>query len=238
MWERLNDLMGKTGNWALDSTMGHLGPFGDAMGKSETLVMRKLEPLMSWWWENWGPRPGIIFKRFNMDPLHSFKLVGPKFQLRNFRWHASWKKKCIRPKFPIFRLIFQRSWFWYFLSSTQRHGDISSRAPVRVFEKFRFLFPFLFFFSSFSFLFFIFFFVSFLGPLYLGGPFSSGAPGHCPSMPPSRYATVKTKPNDKDGLNKDSKIWQNCVAKCDDLIQTQRKPKISEFPIEFVCMPI
>ena len=28
--------------------------------------------------------------------------------------------------------------------------------------------------------------------LSLGGRFSSGAPGHCPPMPPSRYATVYT----------------------------------------------
>ena len=37
----------------------------------------------------------------------------------------------------------------------------------------------------FSFLFFLFFFSS----LSLGAPFSSGAPGHCPPMPPARYAT-------------------------------------------------
>ena len=52
-----------------------------------------------------------------------------------------------------------------------------------MFEKFRSLFSFLFF--LFSFLFFIFIFF-----LSLGGPFSYGAPGHCPPMPPSRYATV------------------------------------------------
>ena len=61
-------------------------------------------------------------------------------------------------------------------------------APVRIFEKFRSLFYILsaffsfLFYSSFSF-FLSFFFLS------LGGPFSSGAPGHCPPMPPSRYAT-------------------------------------------------
>ena len=56
-----------------------------------------------------------------------------------------------------------------------------------------FVLPFLFFFFSFlffslfSFLFFS--FLYFLFCLSLGGPFSSGATGHCPSMPPSRYAT-------------------------------------------------
>ena len=58
--------------------------------------------------------------------------------------------------------------------------------PVRVFEKFRSLFSFLlfifFFFTILHFFFFFFFFT-------LGGPFSSGAPGHRPHMPPSRYAT-------------------------------------------------
>ena len=47
---------------------------------------------------------------------------------------------------------------------------------------FSFLF-FSFLFFSFLFLFFIFFFGLSRGPLYLR------APGHCPSMPPSRYAT-------------------------------------------------
>ena len=47
---------------------------------------------------------------------------------------------------------------------------------------FSFLFFFLFF-SSFA------FFVSFTGT-----PFSSGAPGHCPPMPPSRYATAPPPP--------------------------------------------
>ena len=49
-----------------------------------------------------------------------------------------------------------------------------------------FVLSFLFF-PFFSFLFFIFFF-----PLSLGGPFSYRAPGHCPPMPPSRYATAVT----------------------------------------------
>ena len=44
-----------------------------------------------------------------------------------------------------------------------------------------------------SFLFFLFFFLFYYSfcccCLSFGGPFSSGAPGHCPPMPPSRYAT-------------------------------------------------
>ena len=57
------------------------------------------------------------------------------------------------------------------------------------FFSFLFFLSFIFFFHffHFSFLFFIFFFFFCLS---LSGPFSYGAPGHCPSMPPSRYATV------------------------------------------------
>ena len=60
-------------------------------------------------------------------------------------------------------------------------------APVWEFEKFRSLFSFLLvlFLSFLSFIFFFF--------LSLGGPLSSGDPGHCPPMPPSRYATVWNK---------------------------------------------
>ena len=36
---------------------------------------------------------------------------------------------------------------------------------------------------------FLFFIVFCLGAPLAPGPFSSGAPGHCPPMPPSRYAT-------------------------------------------------
>ena len=35
------------------------------------------------------------------------------------------------------------------------------------------------------------FFFIFLFSLSVGAPFSSRAPGHCPPMPPIRYATVK-----------------------------------------------
>ena len=42
----LNDLMRKTGNWALDDTMEHSfwGPFDDVMGKLDTLAIMKLGP--------------------------------------------------------------------------------------------------------------------------------------------------------------------------------------------------
>ena len=43
----LNDLMGKTGNWALDGAMEHLGPFDDAMGKLEALVIGNWGSLMT-----------------------------------------------------------------------------------------------------------------------------------------------------------------------------------------------
>ena len=48
--------------------------------------------------------------------------------------------------------------------------------------------PFLFF--SFSFFFFLFCSSFSFFCLSLGGPFSAGAPGHCPPMPPRRYATA------------------------------------------------
>ena len=37
-------------------------------------------------------RPLILFKWFNMALWHSFKRMGPKFKLRNFICHASWKR--------------------------------------------------------------------------------------------------------------------------------------------------
>ena len=102
------------------------------------------------------------------------------------------EKKIHEAQFPILSLIFQRSCDGYqclilvfsvvYLDSC---GCIGWVDPVRVFEKvsfhfffssFSFLFFFLFF-LFFSFLFFIFFFC-----LFLGGPFSSGALGHCPGL--------------------------------------------------------
>ena len=113
-------------------------------------------------------------------------------------------KKVIRPQFPIFRLIFQRSCDGYqcliFVFSViyldSWGGDISSSyiewGPRPSIWKVSFLFLFFLFFSSFSFLFFSFLFFSSFAFLvsFSGAPFSSGAPGHCPPMPPSRYATA------------------------------------------------
>ena len=86
------------------------------------------------------------------------------------------------PKFDLgISFIYSDSW------------DISDGSPFQVFIKFNSLFSFLlslFPFLFFSFLFFSFLFFSFLSLL---GPLSSGAPGHCPPMSPSRYATVKNE---------------------------------------------
>ena len=156
------------------------------MGKLQTLAMIKLDPL----WpdrEIWGPRPLILFKQFNTAPLHSFKLMGPKFKLRNFRCHASCKRKhralnlhCssyisnLCNDYQCLILVFSVTYVdsWGYIGHGPRPGiwKIS----------FSLSFPsFFLFYSSFSFF-----------PLSLGGPFSSGAPGHCPTMPPSRYATA------------------------------------------------
>ena len=81
------------------------------------------------------------------------------------------KKNTRGPKSPLFLL-----------------GIYQVRAPVRALSLFFFFFfiPFLFFFlfySSFS-----------LFPVSLSrGPFSSGTPGHCPPMTPSRYATAQNQ---------------------------------------------
>ena len=87
----------------------------------------------------------------------------------------------MRPQLPIFRFIFQRSCDDYqcliLVFSVIYLDSWGYRVGVPR--------PGIFFFYFFSFL--HFFFVSFSG-----GPFSSRAPGHCPPMPPSRYATAYT----------------------------------------------
>ena len=70
--------------------------------------------------------------------------------------------------------------------------------------------PFCLFFFSFPF-FLFFFFIFFILSLSLGGPFSCGAPGHCPSMPPSRYATARA-----------------CYRKSSPTSKTKRSPWKSE----------
>ena len=89
----LNDLMRKTGNWAPDDAMEHYfegalwwrngqirDPNDDEIWPPDDLMVK------------FGPRPLILLKRFNTAPLHSFKLMGPEFKLKKFRWHASWKR--------------------------------------------------------------------------------------------------------------------------------------------------
>ena len=71
---------------------------------------------------------------------------------------------------------------WILVFSVIYLGIYQVGAPV--FEKFCSL---SLSFSFYSIIFFFFFFFFFC--LSFGGPFSSGAPGHCPPMPPSRYAT-------------------------------------------------
>ena len=73
-----------------------------------------------------------------------------------------------------------------------------------------YFFP-LFFSSFFSILHFLFsfsFFFSFLFGLSLRGPFSSGAPGHCPPMPPSCYATDLRYLHAKWIRKRKLKIWK------------------------------
>ena len=57
------------------------------------------------WWGHWWPRPRILSKRFNTAPLHSFKLMGPKY------WEIldvlQVEKEYMGPQFLIVRLIFQ-----------------------------------------------------------------------------------------------------------------------------------
>ena len=125
------------------------------------------------WWGNLAPRPLILFKWFNTAPLYSFKLMGPKFKLRSFKCHVSWKR--IHGALNLHCSSYISKIVWWL--------------PMFDFGIFCHLLRlmgifFFFFFFFFFFLFFILFF-----PLSRG-PFSSGAPGHCPPMPPSRYATA------------------------------------------------
>ena len=81
-----------------------------------------------------------------------------------------------------------------FLSTTKDLRDISGGVPDWVFEKFLSFFSLSFPFSLFLFFLFLFF------SLFLGGPFSSGAPGHCPHKPPTRYATALKSDHEFSGV--------------------------------------
>ena len=100
----------------------------------------------------------------------------------------------MRPYFSIVPLIFQRLCDDYqclilvFSVICLDSWGYIGWGPFQVFENFRSLFSFLHFLFFFSFLFFHFLFCLSLSPSR--GPFSSWAPGHCPPMPPSRYATA------------------------------------------------
>ena len=177
------------------------------------------------WWPNGEIWPIIPFKGFNKAPLHSFKLVGPKFQLGNFRCHASRKRIHGALNLHCSSYISKIVWWYQCLISVfsviylRLMGLYRVGAPVRVFEKFRSLSLFFLFFLSFSYFFSI---LHFLFSLSLGGPFSSGAPGHCPPMPPSRYATgqlaLKPGPRSKTSSYGDRafavaapKLWNNIL---------------------------
>ena len=154
------------------------------------------------WWGNWGLTVDHELFSNNLIRLHCTlsNLWAPIFNWEKINW-----KRIHGAQIPIVRLIFQRlcddnqclfvCLFVCFFFHLLRLMGIYRVGPRPGIEKFRSLFsflPFIFiFFSSFSFLFLFFlsFFFFFLS-LSLGGPFSSGAPGHCPPMPPSRYATV------------------------------------------------
>ena len=129
----------------------------------------------------------------------------------------------MRPLFPIVRLIFQRSCddyqyliFVFFCHLLRLMGIYRVGAPSEYLKSFvpYFLvflfFSFLFFSFLFSFLFFFFFsFLHFLFCLFLEGPFSSRAPGHCPPMPPSRYATGEMDNNELNPYSTCSSCWDS-----------------------------
>ena len=100
--------MGETGNLALDGAMDHLGPFGDVMGKLETLAMGKLgapDDLMG--------KLGALDHELFSNGLIRLHCTVSNLWAPNFKWKflddMQAEKKYMRPQFFIFRLIFQRS---------------------------------------------------------------------------------------------------------------------------------
>ena len=208
LWEirghHFDDMLRKPG--ALHGATENFVPFDDATGKLETLAMGKL-----------GPPDDLMGEIGALDhKLFSNGLIRLRCALSNsmapdFNWEIlddMQAEKIHEAPIPIFRLIFRRLCDDYqclilvfsviYLDSC--NGDISGGWPSSGFWKVLFplffssySFSFLFFFFSFSFVFsfvFSFLFFSSFSILSLSrGPFSSGAPGHCPPMPPSRYAT-------------------------------------------------
>ena len=139
----------------------NLGAFDDAMGKLETLAMMKLGP----WWsdgEIGGPRPLILFKRFNTAPLHL-----SNFLTLNFNWEirclASWKRihgalilHCSSSKIVWWLPMFDFGIFCHLLTLMGIYQVVSQSGYLK-----SFIFSFLS--SPFFFLFFIFFFISLSG---------------------------------------------------------------------------
>ena len=107
--------------------------------------------------------------------------------------------------------------------------------PVWVFEKFRVLSLSL----SLSLLFYFSF--SFFLSLSLGGPFRSGAPGHCPPMPPSRYATGPTKINTEEVFHMFRK-WYHAKDSWKIFIiyeeyESKRVPHTKKSNWSIICIP-
>ena len=94
----------KLGPWWLKLWNIDLGAqFDDSMDK----LKNSDDEIGAPWWpdgEIGGPRPLILFKRFDTAPLHSFKRMGPKFSEKFMQA----KKEYIGPYFSIVPLIFQR----------------------------------------------------------------------------------------------------------------------------------
>ena len=160
---------GKLGPWWRNGTL----IWGALWWRNGQLIDPSDDEIRALWWpdeEIGGPRSLILFKRFNTGLIHGALILHCSSYISKIVWGLP---------------MFDFSIFCHLLRLT---GIYWVGAPVRVFEKFRSLF-------SFRFLFFLFFFFSFhilhflFLSLSLGGPISSGAPGHCPPMPPSRYAT-------------------------------------------------
>ena len=166
-----------------------------------------------------GKLGALLFKRFNTAPLHSFQLMGPKFNWEILDFKQAEKEYLHRAlilhcssyisKIVWWLPIFDFGIFCHLhtLMGIYRVGPptgylkcfvlsfISYLSSPPFFLFYSSFFPFFFcilHFSLFSFLFFIFFlsFFLFFYCLSLGGLFNSGAPVHCPPMPPSRYATA------------------------------------------------
>ena len=154
-------------------------------------LMGKLGPLDHTFFSNGLIRLHCTFSNY---------IMGPKFSLRNFRWHVSLKGAYMVVPIPHRSSHISKVLCWLpildfgigpsvgssFLSTTRlMYGDISCRITFWVVF---FLCSFLSFFFSFIFSFLNFLFFFFLS--VSGAPFSSEAPGHCPPMPSARYATA------------------------------------------------